>query len=140
VRSIRVAGEANAGEQPLPARRRSRAIGKAKPAIAPPLERDVLRVVLLALRLHLKVSFVWRANTAAMPTADGKRFIRSGFPGCSDILGMLKSGRFLAVEVKRPGGGLSQEQHAFLAKVQRGGGCGFMATGVDDVMRELGAA
>ena len=121
------------------AKPRKQAKSGAGATIAPPLEREVLKVVLLALQLHPRVAFVWRANTAAMPTQDGKRFIRSGFPGCSDILGMLKDGRLLAVECKRPGGGLSQDQHAFLSRVNAGGGVGFMATGAEDVIRTLGA-
>lgn len=47
--------------------------------------------------------------------------------GCSDILGQMKDGRLLAVEVKRPGwsGPTDAREHAqaaFLEKVRRFGG------------------
>jgi hypothetical protein len=104
------------------------------------LERDVLKVVLLALKLHPRVAFVWRANAGAFTVgeAGSQRYVRAGFAGQSDILGMLIDGRFLAVECKRPGGGLSQDQHAFLARVKQHGGCAFMAQSVDDVLAILG--
>ena len=32
----------------------------------------------------------------------GNRFIRFGFVGCPDVIGQLKDGRFIGVEVKAP--------------------------------------
>ena len=61
-------------------------------------EAAALTEVLKALRSHPAVAWCERQNTGAYK--DGQRFIRYGWPGCSDSLGMLKDGRFLAVEVK----------------------------------------
>ena len=46
--------------------------------------------------------------------------------------------RFLAIEVKRPGGKPTAPQQAFLDKVNEAGGIGFVATSVQDVMDQLG--
>lgn len=50
------------------------------------------------------------------------RFVRFAFPGCPDVLGMLRGGRFLAVECKARDGRLSDDQARFLALVGRWGG------------------
>jgi hypothetical protein len=57
--------------------------------------------------------------------------------GVSDILGVWK-GRLLAIEVKRPGGKVSDEQQAFIDRVNKLGGIAFVARSVDDVIRGLG--
>ena len=123
-------------ERTEPARKRPTSRSSALPV---PLECDVLAAVLVYLRYHPKVAFLWRANTGMFTVGESgsERRVRAGFAGQSDILGMLTDGRFLAVECKRPGGQLTAGQHAFLSRVIRHGGVGFMAQGVDDVMRGL---
>jgi hypothetical protein len=103
--------------------------------IPPPLERDVLADVLAALKLHPRVAWAHRFNTGAMEV-DG-RCIRFAFAGCSDILGQLADGRFLAVEVKRPGSQPTPAQQTFLLNVARHGGCAFVARSAADVWKAL---
>ena len=67
----------------------------------------------------------------------GGRFIRFGWPGCSDVLGQLRDGRFLAVECKSPTGRLRPEQTVFLERINGAGGVAFVARDCRDVMREL---
>lgn len=107
-----------------------------------PSERDVLAAVLTYLRYAPQVAFAWRANAGVFIVGDeGKqRRVRAGFAGQSDILGMLKSGRFLAVEVKRPGGQLTTDQHAFLSRVDRHGGLALVVRSVDELAKALEAA
>lgn len=100
-----------------------------------PLERAVLAAVIKALALHPRVAWAHRLNVGAF--RDGDRFIRVGFVGCSDIIGQMTDGRFLAVEVKRPGGKPTEAQVEFLGRVARAGGVAFVAWGVDDVRRGL---
>ena len=77
----------------------------------------------------------WRNNTGAVKV--DKRFIRYGVKGSSDIVGVIKgSGRFLAVEAKRPyikgvqaAGKLSDDQKAFLKAVRDANG---VAVVIDD--------
>jgi hypothetical protein len=103
-------------------------------------EADVLRAVLACLEAHPKVAFCWRSNTGGFSVGPEtrQRYVKAGFVGQSDILGMLTDGRFLAVEVKRPGAELSNDQAAFLANVTEFYGVGFVARSVDDVLVNLG--
>ena len=61
-------------------------------------EAAALVEVLKALRTHPAVAWAERMNTGAARV--GNRFIRFGWPGCPDVLGQLKGGRLLGVEVK----------------------------------------
>jgi hypothetical protein len=92
--------------------------------------------VLKALRAHPAVSWMERQNSGAVRV--GGRFVRFGWPGCCDVLGQLRDGRFLAVEVKSPKGRTSTEQVAFLERIRAAGGMGFVARDLRDVVRELG--
>lgn len=133
-----VVGEANGGAPRFSPQPRNNARDGAKTLERATLERDVLSAVFAAIKYHPKVAFAWRQNTGA--AVRDERVVRFAFAGCSDILGMLKDGRFLAIECKRPGGKLSTGQHVFLHKVNRHGGLGFMATCVTDVARALDGA
>lgn len=83
-------------------------------------ERDVLRCAMEILDNHPAVAFAWRQNTGlAMGAGHAVRF---SFAGCSDILGMLRGGRFLAVECKATGKVARPEQQAFLDAVASAGG------------------
>ena len=68
----------------------------------------------------------------------GGRFIRFGWPGCPDVLGQLKDGRLLGVEVKAAKGRLRPEQAVFLERIKAAGGVGFVARDCRDVLQELG--
>ena len=101
------------------------------------LEADSLVEVIQALRTHDTVAWVRRQNTGAAKV--GGRFIKFGWAGCTDLLGMMKDGRLLAVECKRPKGGrLSTEQAHFIDMVNQFGGCAFVATSAKDVFNNLG--
>lgn len=107
-----------------------------------PLEKDIQASILQLLQRHPAVAWAHRMNTGATvvdaPNSK-RRFIRYGFPGCSDILGMLKGGRFLAIEVKRPGEEATDLQQAFLDSVNEAGGLGFVAWDIEDVAQALHA-
>ena len=98
-------------------------------------EAAALVEVLKALRAHPAVSWAERQNTGTA-RIEG-RFIRFGWPGCSDVLGMLRDGRFLAVEVKAPAGRLRPEQALFLERINKAGGLGFVARDCRDVSDAL---
>jgi len=109
---------------------------------APPLPRTndrpeaaALAEVLKALRHHHAVAWVERQNSGVAKI--GGRFVRFGWAGCSDLLGMLQDGRLLAVEVKAPRGKVRAEQAEFLSLVRRFGGVAFVARDCRDVLREL---
>lgn len=109
---------------------------------APPLPRTTdrpeaaaLAEVLKALRHHPCVAWVERQNSGVARI--GGRFVRFGWAGCSDLLGMMQGGRLLAVECKAPGGKVRAEQAEFLSLVRRFGGVAFVARDCRDVLREL---
>ena len=99
-------------------------------------EAAALVEVLRALRAHSSVAWCERQNTGAARV--GGRFIKFGWPGCADVIGQLRDGRFMAVEVKAAKGRVSPEQTVFLEQVNGAGGVGFVAHGLRDVVRELG--
>lgn len=108
-----------------------------RPQPAPtPREADIQRAILDYLRAHPMVSWRARMNTGAATTEAGG-FIRFAFRGCPDIIGQLTDGRFLGIEVKRPGGKVSPEQAAFIERVNRHHGVACVAYSVEDVERLL---
>lgn len=99
-------------------------------------EAAALCEVLKALRAHPAVSWCERMNSGAARV--GGRFVRFGFVGCPDVLGMLTDGRLLGVEVKAAKGKLRPEQAIFLERINDAGGVAFVARDCLDVLQALG--
>ena len=99
-------------------------------------EAAALVEVLKAVRTHPLVAWAERQNSGAAKV--GGRFIRFGWPGCPDVLGQMKDGRLLGVEVKSRTGCLRPEQAVFLERIRGAGGVAFVARDLRDVLRELG--
>lgn len=103
----------------------------------PPLESEIQKSILdyLKIRYH---DCVWRnmVGAARIQQPNGKtNFVQFGKVGMSDIMGVIPpGGRFLAIEVKRPGGKPTQAQEEFLSMVKAAGGIAFVATSLDDVL------
>lgn len=114
--------------QPAPAKMERKR--NAKPEAAALIE------VMKSLRGHRAVAWIERQNSGAYK--DGDRFIRFGWPGCSDIIGQLRDGRFLAVEVKAERGRLSEGQRIFLDRVAAAGGVAFVARNGEEVVAGFG--
>ena len=89
--------------------------------------------------LNLKGHFAWRNNTGAMVAEykGKKRFWRAGIKGSSDILGVAKDGKFIAIECKGKGKYPTREQKDFLLEVERRGGYACVAWSLEDVERGL---
>ena len=98
-------------------------------------EAAALYEVLLALNSHPAVAWCERVNSGAARV--GNRFVRFGWPGCPDVLGQLKDGRLLGVEVKSGKGRLRPEQSIFMERIRCAGGVAFVARDCRDVAREL---
>lgn len=87
---------------------------------------------------------LWERNNRGVvrgPGKDGRErlIIYGGMKGASNIRGVLAPpGRAVAIEVKRPGEKPTPEQAAYLERVRAAGGLAFVATSIDDVIRELG--
>jgi len=91
--------------------------------------------------LKLRRVYAWRVNSGAtkVPASEGtrERFIRFGFSGCSDIIGILDDGRLLAIEVKSARGVATADQLVFLAEIAKRGGVAFVARSIEDVDQHL---
>lgn len=90
-------------------------------------EADVQRSILK--HLQMLGCYVWKNHNIGIRKPNGS-YIPVG-AGRSDILGLLPSGRFLAIEVKLPGKLPSPMQSAFLRSVNYSGGLAFWADGVE---------
>ena len=101
-------------------------------------EAAALCEVLKALNAHPAVAWCERMNSGAARV--GGRFIRFGFTGCPDVLGQLRDGRLLGVEVKAPKGKLRPEQVVMLERIAGAGGVSFVARDCRDVIQELNTA
>jgi hypothetical protein len=106
-----------------------------EPRILDRREAAALVEVLAALRFNPAVAWCERMNSGAARM--GARFVRFGWKGCPDVLGQLKDGRLLGVEVKGPAGKLRREQTAFLERIRCAGGVAFVGRDRRDVLREL---
>ena len=112
-----------------------------KLARSDPREAAILSSVLQALNFYPSVAWFVRANSAAgkliYPDGSTSQFMWFGFPGCSDIIGQLVTGEFLAIEVKTPSGRVRDDQAAFLDKVSTHGGLAFVVRSVSDLKQHL---
>ena len=127
-------------------------------------EKAIQAACLDFLRMHPRIAWIERMNVGATKVEDdsrkrGYRYVAFGFPGCSDLIGQTKAGRFLAIEVKRPGEWPKAEtfarweraprldsrqrrliaQRAFLATVRRHGGISGIADSLEacaEIVRE----
>jgi hypothetical protein len=96
--------------------------------------------------LELRGAFVWRNQSRVMrmqyTRKDGRvddRLMRFGIPGASDIIGVLRGGRLIAVECKVGKNKPSQMQADFLQRVRERGGVAVVAYTVDDVQDAIDA-
>ena len=80
---------------------------------------------------------LWRNNTGAMRDERGQ-LVRYGQPGSADVLGLAApDGRFVALEIKAPGGKQSELQRAWQQMVERHGGIDWLVTSVDEARAGL---
>jgi VRR-NUC domain len=81
----------------------------------------------------------WRINSrvVTLPGSEGL-YRMGGVKGMADILACLPpTGRFMALEVKRPGAKLTLDQSAFLSLIASHGGIGARVTCPNDVLELL---
>jgi len=100
------------------------------------LEKDIQKKILMFLRRHPKIHWVARFNSGTFVSDD--RYITSNSQkGMSDILGMLKGGRVLAIECKSKTGKIQPHQQDFLDLINSGGGLAFVARNLEDVIAKI---
>jgi hypothetical protein len=115
----------------------------AKPS-GEPTESQILKAIMSLLKRHPKVAQVWRQNSGTFQerNRDGSvRYIRANTQrGMSDIMGILKDGRTLAIEVKSRTGRMRPGQEEFLATIRQAGGVAGVCRSVEDAQKLLEAA
>jgi len=103
-------------------------------------EAQIQKTILQYLKAHPKVAFAIRVNSGAFIESYGghERYIQANsMKGCSDILLMLKGGRFGAIEVKSLKGRVTPDQDNFILSVLEGGGYAGVARAIEDVNKIL---
>lgn len=101
------------------------------------MEKEIQKTILEY--LNLNGHYCWRNNTGMIFSEykGKKRAWYAGMKGSSDILGVAKNGKFIAVEVKGKGNKPSLYQQMFLAEVKKRGGYAIVAYSLEDVMKSL---
>jgi hypothetical protein len=132
-------------ELPIPPEPKKRA--KREPAPAEqrePSEAEILRAIIQLLHRHPRVAQAWRQNSGTFQerNRDGSvRYIRANTAkGMSDIMGVLKDGRTLAIEVKSRTGRMRPGQEEFLQTIRSAGGVAGVCRSVEDALKLLGDA
>ncbi len=82
---------------------------------------------------------MWRANTGGARTPSG-RYVKFNTEGTADHIGVIKGGRFLAIESKAPDGVQSDDQRVVQRAIEERGGLYILARSVEDVRVALRAA
>ena len=80
---------------------------------------------------------MWKNATGTARSHDGRRVIKFGLEGSSDIFGITSDGRFLAIECKTGKAVQNKRQIAFEKMVTFFGGRYILARTIDDVLKEL---
>lgn len=81
-----------------------------------------------------------RINTGCfvVKTTTGRRYIKTADAGTCDFEGYDNTGRFVAIECKRPSGGrLSPAQKERIADINRKGGVAFVAHSGEEALLQL---
>lgn len=83
----------------------------------------------------------WR-NAVGTGTNQSGNMVKYGLgKGSADLIGMVRpSGRTVALEIKLPGGRVSNDQQMFLALINSGGGFGRVVRSVDEANRAVDQA
>lgn len=100
------------------------------------LERDIQKAIIDYLKIKRFV--VFKHQNVGIKKPNGSYIpLPAGDIGISDIIACSPLGEFVAIEVKRPGGVVSESQRAFIERVKLNGGIAFVAYSIDDVIAQL---
>ena len=102
-------------------------------------ESTIQRQIINLLKFYTDlVPVLFRINAGAIQTKQD-RYIKLAPKGVSDIVGMLKDGTFLAIEVKTPKrrNRVTPEQADFIDNVNNNGGLGFVCTDPEEALETI---
>ena len=106
------------------------------------LKKITEKVVIQQVKQVIKATGIklQRINTGCFIIGTGvnRRFIKTADAGTCDFEGYDNTGRFVAIECKRPSGGrLSPAQKERIADINRKGGVAFVAHSGEEVLKQL---
>jgi len=103
------------------------------------LEKEIENLILDY--LSYRPGYYWKNQSVGIYDPTKRKFRKSNnrhhILGVADILGVKNDGQFVAIEVKTKKGRLSDNQKAYLQKVEANGGLAFVARSIEDV-KEMG--
>ena len=100
-------------------------------------EKEIQSSIMLMLSRHPKIAWAYVTSTGTFKGYSGGRPISIGIPGLPDICGQLKDGRFLGIEVKKPGKTPTEKQIEFIKLITKNKGLSFWCDSVDGAMDTL---
>lgn len=81
---------------------------------------------------------IWKNATGVARAFDNPdRVISFGLPGSPDIIGIMKGGRWLGIEVKTSNAKQSKEQKKFQAMIEKFGGLYILARCVESTLQKI---
>lgn len=98
-------------------------------------ESKIQSDIMCILSEHPKVA--WSYTTSVGMVKRGNSRFRVGYPGMSDIIGQLRTGQTLAIEVKVPGKKPTTLQQDFIDTVNRFGGVAGWADSIESALAIL---
>lgn len=102
-----------------------------------PLKESQIQHAILQYLAAKKV-LAWKNTSVGIFNQKTGHYIPVGRRGVSDICALTQKGKFIAIEVKNPKGGIvSEYQQSFLDDVTAHGGVAIVARSIDDVMKIL---
>jgi hypothetical protein len=93
---------------------------------------NLLKLFLLELS-HSKLATAWQNDTGMARSFDTNRVVKFGLKGSSDVIGITRDGRFLAIEIKVGKDFLKPEQIAFKLMVEKNNGLHFIIRNEDQI-------
>ena len=99
-------------------------------------EQDIQKAIIDYLRIKKYV--VFKHHSTGSTVRNNKAvFFKHGDRGISDIIACSPKGQFIAIEVKKKGGKISDDQIAFIKAVTINRGNAFVAHSIDEVISQI---
>jgi hypothetical protein len=97
-------------------------------------ENQVKAAITQLLNHYTPYVFMWRQNNQGTWNRKRNSYFFTGMAGVPDLIGFTCRGRFLGIEVKRPGGKQSEMQKIFEKNCLAFGGIYILADDIDKVV------
>lgn len=103
-------------------------------------EKEIQKAILKAIKAHPRTGWAYITSSGYVKGLNGGQMFRVGVPGMSDIMGQMKDGRLLAIEVKVPGKKPTELQLDFIQMVNQYDGVGGWADRTETALKIIDEA